>query len=43
MPAAVPQLPGQAFDSSQRGYLQAVDPDPLLWPLKVIATPEPNI
>jgi hypothetical protein len=29
---------GQATDSTTRGFLQALDPDPLLWPLTSYAT-----
>jgi hypothetical protein len=34
---------GQAVDSTMRGYLQALAPDPMLDPLTVIAAPGPNI
>jgi hypothetical protein len=35
-PALVLPPPYQATDSTMRGYLQALGPDPLLWPLTVM-------
>jgi hypothetical protein len=32
-PAVVLPPPNQAVDSTERGYLQALAPDPMLWPL----------
>jgi hypothetical protein len=32
-PWAYQPIVGQATDSTTRGFLQALDPDPMLWPL----------